>query len=573
MKSAKLIVPYLLKYRVTLFLGFIFVILNNLFSIMIPPYVRESTDLIVSAQTDSNVDLTSALMTFVLLILGFAMLKGAFMYLMRQTLVVMSRRVERDLRGDVMQMSLSQDQRFYSKFSVGDMMNRLSEDISQVRMFCGPVLMYMVNTFSMLIMVLSMMLTVSPFMTIWVVIPLPVLAILIFKINSKIYTRSIRVQESLSEMTSLNQESFTNAKMIKALNAESWTIDVFKTLSEQSKVRNISLSKMKAWFFPLVQIFITLSILVAIYVGANCVIDGTLSYGNIVEFVLYINMIMFPIGSIGWVFAEMERAFSSMDRISEVMNYVDHSGQKVLQKFQERIELTEISYNFEATDRLALDDLNLRIDYGSKNLLIGKIGSGKSVLLSLILGMREPSQGMVQIDGRDLKDLDREFYRKSIALVSQEAILFSDTIENNIKFYCKNITEERYRQVLRDSMLDTEIENFKDKDQTLIGEKGVLLSGGQKQRIALARALINPDVDFFILDDPFSAVDIENEMKIWDNLRKYFDQKTVIFIANKISKSVPFDQVILLEDGKIKGAGPAEEMKKDHEFFMNMIIG
>ncbi len=554
-------------------LGFVFVVLNNVASVMIPPYVRQATDAIISAQSQNQSQLMDALQTFMLWIIGFALLKGIFMFLMRQTLVVMSRWVERDLRSDMMHMALQQDQSFYTKFSVGDMMNRMMEDIAQVRMFCGPVIMYLINTFSMVIMVVAMMLAVSQTLTLWVLFPLPILAFLIFRINSSIYQKSIKVQEALSDMTALNQESFTNAKMIKALNAESWTIGLFNNISLESKKRNISLAKLRAWFFPLVQLFVTFSILVAVYIGANQVIDGTLSYGNIVEFVLYINMIMFPIGSLGWVFAEMEKAFSSMDRISDVMTVAKPEEYLPEVDFKSEIAAKSLSYSFDEADREALYDIDLGIKKGSKNLLIGKIGSGKSTLISLLLGMRTPTSGKVLIDAHDLEGIDKEHYRSKIALVSQEAILFSDTIENNIKFYDQNISEERYHQVLQDCQLQEEVSKFSLQDQTMIGEKGVLLSGGQKQRIALARALINPDVEFFILDDPFAAVDVENEMKIWKNLDDYFKNKTVIFVANRVNKALEFDQVILLEDGKLVGKGTPQAMSDQHEFYTNMLIG
>ncbi len=573
MKSIQLIRPYLRKYRTVLLLGVVFVILNNIASVMIPPYVRQATDAIVKSQASSTADLMSSLQTFILWILGFAVLKGVFMYLMRQTIVVVSRRIENDLRSDMMRTALQQDQSFYTQFSVGDMMNRMSEDISQVRMFCGPVIMYLINTFSMVLLVISMMMTVSPSLTLWVLFPLPILAFLIFRINSRIYRKSIKVQEALSDMTSLNQESFTNAKMIKALNAEAWTIGLFDTISRDSKSRNIDLAKLRAWFFPLVQLFVTFSILVAVYVGANRVIDGSLSYGNIVEFVLYINMIMFPIGSLGWVFAEMEKSFGSMDRITEVMQNAKTQDQSLQKYFSHELSLDKVSYRFDETEKTALQDIDLTLDYGSKNLLIGKIGAGKSLIISMILGLRKPTKGQVLVDGTDLETIDKEHYRGRIALVSQEAVLFSDTIENNIKFYDKTITKERYEQVLRDCKLDKEVARFIEKDQTVIGEKGVLLSGGQKQRIALARALISPEVDFFILDDPFAAVDIENEMKIWKNLDKYFQNKTVLFIANRVSNSLDFDQVILMEDAKIIGKGSPQEMKGRYDFYTNMLIG
>ncbi len=540
---------------------------------MIPPYVRKATDTIIGVQSLSREDLSSALFTFVILILSFAILKGIFMYLMRQTIVVASRKIERDIRSDMMHVALQQDQSFYSKFSVGDVMNRMSEDIAQVRMFCGPVIMYLANTFSMVLMVIAMMLSVSPSLTLWVLFPLPILALLIFKLNSNIYLKSIKVQESLSDMTALNQETFSNAKMIKALNAEAWTIDIFDTISRESKSRNISLAKLRAWFFPLVQLFVTFSILVAVYIGAIRVIGGSLSYGNIVEFVLYINIIMFPIGSLGWVFAEMTRSFSSMDRISELMDTAATEEDLPKKFFSSDIVIDKLSFHFEDTQKMALDKVDLEIKRGTKNLLIGKIGSGKSLLISLVLGMRKPSDGHILVDGTDLQNIDKEHYSSKAELVSQEAILFSDTIENNIKFYDPTISEERYRQVLKDCKLDKEIDRFTHKDQTMIGEKGVLLSGGQKQRIALARALINPEVDFFVLDDPFAAVDVENEAKIWKRLDTYFENKTVIFVANRVNSSLHFDQVVLMEDGFIVDKGTPDEMKKNNEFYANMLIG
>ncbi len=537
---------------------------------MVPPFVRKATDSILEAGME---DLgNSSALNFIYWIIGFALLRGLFMYLMRQTIVVTSRYIERDLRAEVMKMTLGQNQSFFSRYSVGDMMNRMSEDINQVRTFCGPVIMYLVNTFSMITMVVIIMFRLSPMLSVWVLFPLPFLAIIIFRINSRIYQNSVRIQETLSDMTALNQESFSNAKMIKALNAEKWTLNLFHRSSSENKKQNIRLAQLKAWYFPLVQFFISLSILLAIYMGSNQVIDGKLSYGNIAEFVLYINMIMFPIGSLGWVFAEFERALSSMDRISEVMAYAqkEREVQEVL--FEKSIETRDLNYRFPGESENTLKKVNLRFGATQKYLLIGKIGSGKTLLMSLILGMREAEDGQVLVDGCDIKDIDINLYRKQIALVPQEPVLFSDTIENNVKFYNQDISQERYEQVLRDCEIWDEIQKFPAKDQTIIGEKGVLLSGGQKQRISLARAIIDERVNLFLLDDPFSAVDIENEVKIWNKLSRYFENKTIIFIANKISQMSLFDEVILMDDGAVVAQGTPEKMREEVDFFANMLL-
>lgn len=576
MKQLAAVNKYFVRYKWRLLLGILFVTISNLFAVLPPVVIRNVID-----QVQDNIDsyhlvtnsvladsMRSYIFTLVLwnglLLLGFALLRGIFMFFMRQTIIVMSRLIEYDQKNEVYSHYQQLDTHFYKTHFTGDLMNRMSEDVSRVRQYTGPAIMYSVNLFVLSVMCIWGMLRVDAWLTLYVVAPLPLLAFSIYFVNRVIYRKSEKIQAQLSDLTTTAQESYSGIRVIKSFVQEKNMLGFFRNTSEQYKESAINLSLTEAVYFPSMNLFIGLSMLITVMIGGYMAIKGNVTPGNIAEFVIYINLLMFPISSIGWVASITQRAAASQKRINEFLDTDPKIVSPVPAKesvVKGDIEFSHIQFTYPHTGIVALSDFNLHIKPGQKVAIIGKTGSGKSTLAHMLLRMYDPQQGDVKLDGVSVRDFRLQDLRAQIAYAPQEAFLFSDTIYNNIKFGWEDATEAEVKDAARLADLEKDIAGFAKGYETVIGERGVMLSGGQKQRMVLARALLK-NSKILLLDESLSAVDTRTEKTILGNLNAYLRDKTAIIITHRIFTSWTFDQIIMLDDGKIVEQGTHEELMR-----------
>ncbi|MDX5319745.1 MAG: ABC transporter ATP-binding protein/permease [Bacteroidota bacterium] len=570
MKSLTALNQYFWKYRFRLSLGILFVVASTYFSVLQPGYVQQAIDVVAQKIKESqgkfSPELRNQLLhdTFILglLILGAALLKGLFLFFMRQTIIVMSRHIEYDLKNEVFAQYQRLGMAFYRKNNTGDLMNRISEDVSRVRMYIGPAIMYTLTLIATFVFVIYKMVSVSPVLTLWVLIPLPVLSVSIYLVNNIIYRRSDLIQQKLSDMTTFVQEAFAGIRVLKAFGVgrDSWM--AFEKENAEYQQKALSLAKFDALFFPLMMLLIGLSNLLVIYVGGKQVIDGALSFGNIAEFVIYVNMLTWPVASLGWVTSIVQRAAASQARINEFLAEEPEISNPSTRAFHftDSIRFNEVSFSY-GNQRQALQDISFELKKGEVLGVIGATGSGKSTLAALFLRLHDPSQGSIEIDGESIDTLNLDEYREHIGYVPQDVFLFSDTIAENIAFGLKSgeVEEELIIQAAKDAAVYENIQDFPKGFETMLGERGISLSGGQKQRVAIARALVkNPDL--LILDDCLSAVDTRTEAEILGNFKKYLQQRTALIISHRVSSVMHADQIIVLEEGKIVEKGTHETL-------------
>jgi len=567
---------YFVKYRGRLVLGLFFVTIANLLAVVGPVIVRMLLDdmqsNINSYRLVANSSLSSMMQEIIystvlyggLALLGLALVRGVFMFLMRQTLIVMSRYIEYDQKKEIYDHYQQLDWHFFKTHFTGDLMNRISEDVSRVRMYTGPSIMYATNLTVLTIMCVWGMARVDYVLTLMVIVPLPLLAITIYYVNSIIHRKTEKIQAQLSTLTATAQESYSGIRMIKSFVQEPTLLRVFNRASEAYRKSAINLSFTEAVYFPSMNLFIGLSMLFTIVVGGYLVLQGKASIGNIAEFVIYINLLMFPISSIGWTASMVQRAAVSQQRIDEFLHTpsaiqsAPHATSIVLQG---NISFQQVHFTYQHTGIQALKDFSLSIRQGEKIAVIGKTGSGKSTLAHLLLRMYDLSQGSLTIEGTDIKAIDLNNLRTQIAYAPQEAFLFSDTIFNNISFGKSDATTEEVKQAAILADLDKDISQLERGYDTVVGERGVMLSGGQKQRIGLARALLK-NSPLLLLDETLSAVDTQTEKNILSNLKPYLIDKTLIVITHRISPDWNFDKIIVMEDGQIIEQGSHEQLFK-----------
>lgn len=570
MKSLAAINKYFWKYRVRLSLGVIFVIVSTYFSVLQPGFVKDAinvvADKLANNQGQFSNDVRNELLheTFIigLMILGAAMLKGLFLFLMRQTIIVMSRHIEYDLKNEIFTQYQRLSMAFYRKNNTGDLMNRISEDVSRVRMYIGPAIMYTLTLLTTFVLVIYKMVSVSPMLTMWVLIPLPVLSVSIYLVNNIIYKRSDRIQQKLSDLTTFVQEAFSGIRVLKAFGVgrDSW-IEFEKENAEYRK-RALSLAKFDALFFPVMMLLIGLSNLLVIYIGGKEVIAGNLRFGNIAEFVIYVNMLTWPVASLGWVTSIVQRAAASQARINEFLSEQPeivnaNTGQF---RFNESIVFDKVSFSYGERNP-ALSDISFTLKKGEILGVIGSTGSGKSTLAALFLRLQDPVTGSIKIDGEAIENINLDEYREHIGYVPQEVFLFSDTIEENIAFGLKSgdYSKAEIEAAAKAAAVYENIVDFPEGFETMLGERGISLSGGQKQRVAIARALVkNPDL--LILDDCLSAVDTRTEAEILGNFRQYFKDRTALIISHRVSSVIHADQIVVLDEGKIVERGKHLEL-------------
>ncbi|MBO9203955.1 MULTISPECIES: ABC transporter ATP-binding protein [Niastella] len=585
MKHLKALERYFWKYRLRLFLGIVFIIISNYFAVLAPQVTGYVFDVVQRAfgieskkepvQYDWLVNWfihfaeksrTISVIAFCgIVILVLALIRGVFMFLMRQTIIVMSRHIEYDQKNQIFQHYLTLDVNFYKTHSTGDLMNRMAEDVSRVRMFTGPAIMYLINLVSLISLSVYYMVKKDALLTLYVLAPLPILAVTIYVVNTIINKRSERIQALLSDLTTNAQESYSGIRVIKSFVQEKAMYRFFDKNSEEYKENAIGLAKMEALYFPSMTLLIGLSTLLAIMIGGIYAIYGKhdIHMSTIAEFVMYINMLTFPVGAIGWTASMIQRAAASQKRINEFLDTnsaIVNPVHPVKPALQGAITFENVDFVYPNTGIQALTHFNLHIKKGQKIAIIGHTGSGKTTIAQLLLRMYDPTKGKVSIDGTDLRQTDLQDLRRQISYVPQDVFLFSDTINNNILFSPGGtVNNETVVKAARSASVEKEIEQFHEKYDTMVGERGVTLSGGQKQRISIARALAK-DPQIVVFDDCLSAVDARTEKEILGNLSIYLQHKTAIIITHRIFTLFDFDTIVVLDEGKIVETGTHNEL-------------
>lgn len=548
MYSLKSINVYLIKYKWRLLMGALFVILSTTFSIYQGVVVRDATNEIVDLISKHKSIETLKFVKFGLLLLGLALLSGLFMFLMRQTLIVMSRFIEYDQKNELFAHYQTLDTSFYKNNTTGDLMNRISEDVSKVRMYTGPAIMYLINTFATVVIVLLFMFRINWQLTLLVFIPLPFLSYAIYKVSDLINKRSTRVQEELSKLTSHTQETFSAIRVIKAYAREKHYISELEKLNTDYKKHNLRLAIVEAFFQPVMVLMVGVSVIATVWFGGRLVIHNTIEPGNITEFIVYVFKLTWPFASLGWVTSLIQRASASQKRINEFLHQSStiKNTPEVKEKIQGSIEFKSVSFTYVDSGIEAFKDFNLLIEKGQIVGIKGQIGAGKSTLANLITRQYDIEHGEILIDGHPISKHDVFELRKSIGYVPQEVFLFSDTIRNNIAFSSKrSFSEEEIIQAAKDAGVYENIMSFPHGFDTVVGERGVTLSGGQKQRISIARAIISKP-QILIFDDCLSAVDVETEELILKNLKSIMKDKTCIIISHRDSALRYADKIIEL---------------------------
>ena len=574
MKSLKYLNKYFIKYKWRLLVGIFITILSKILALQIPIIIRKSLnsveDFIKNDVVDKSI-IENQLFWNLLTIVGVAILAGLLTFVMRQMIIVTSRLIEFDLKNEIYEQYQKLPINFYKKNRTGDLMNRISEDVSKVRMYFGPALMYSMNMIFLFVVGFTQMTKIDPTLTMYTLIPFPILSISIFYISKIINQRSTIVQEYLSKLTTYNQEFFSGINVVKSYGIEPMVISGFDKLADESKEKNIDLYKVQALFFPLMILLIGISNLTVIYVGGNQYINGEIQIGVIAEFMLYVNMLTWPVAIVGWVTSMVQQAEASQKRINEFLEEVPEIQNTTTNSFKIEgdIEFKNVSITYDDTNITALKDVSFFVKKGEKVAILGKTGSGKSSITNLISRLYDVDKGSVLIDNTPIKEINLIDLRKDIGFVPQDPFLFSDTISNNIKFGNEKATKKEIIDAAKKAVVHQNILNFKDGYNTILGERGVTLSGGQKQRVSIARAIIkNPQI--LIFDDCLSAVDTETEEKILTNLEGVSRNKTTFIISHRVSSAKNADQIIILDKGEIIQKGSHNQLINEKGYYKEL---
>lgn len=570
MKALLALNKYLWKYRWRLFLGVLFVSISNLFAIFPVQAIRKAFDTVldsikeykamtdVAQQESFYGEITEKIILFALIVFGFAILKGVFLFFTRMTIIVMSRLIEYDMKNDIFFHYQDLNMAFYKQNNTGDLMNRISEDVSRVRMYFGPAIMYTINLVVLFTLVITAMIKVNPMLTLFVLTPLPLLSIIIYYVSHIINKKSEGVQRQLSVLSTFVQEAFSGIRVIKAYNQQASKDAFFETEISEYRDLSLDLVKVNALFMPMMTLLIGLSTIITVYIGGKLAVAGEISMGNIAEFVIYVNMLTWPVASLGWVTSLVQRAAASQQRINEFLDIKPEITNPSKEKLEVRgrIEFKDVHFTYPGTENPILNGVSFTIEPGESLAIIGKTGVGKSTITNLLTRLYDVSSGSILVDGIDLREINLDELRQSIGYVPQEVFLFSETIANNIAFGQRNLNIDRsaIEEAARNAEVYTNIKEFPKEFDTLVGERGITLSGGQKQRISIARAIIgNPSI--LIFDDCLSAVDTETEKNIIGNLNRLMKKRSTIIISHRVSSVSHCDNIIVLEDGRIAESG------------------
>ncbi|RYU95465.1 ABC transporter ATP-binding protein [Emticicia agri] len=577
MKHLAYLNKFLLKYKWYLILGTIFTIISNLFGVIPAQVVRHALDLVketidvyflfdnTGIQKNMYDVFTTSISIYGLLILVMAILKGIFLFAVRQTLIVMSRHIEYDLKNEIYAHYQSLPLSFYRKNNTGDLMARISEDVSKVRMYIGPSIMYLMNMAVLVVLVLSYMFSINARLTWWVLLPMPLLSASIFFVSTSVNKRSEEIQRSLSHLSTFVQEAFSGIRVLKAFAREDDSVKRFRKESNVYKAKSLALTRFDALFTPTIALLIGLSTVLCVYIGGQEIIAGRLTPGNITEFIMYVFMLTWPLTALGWTSSQIQRAAASQQRINEFLHIkTDIVSEKNLTKeIQGSITFRNVHFTYTDSGIHALKDFNLHIKAGESVAILGTTGSGKSTIANLIVRMYDATEGEILIDGIAIKDYNIQHVRSQMGYVPQEVFLFSDTILNNAKFGSPDITDERIIKAVKDADLYKNIMDFPNKFETKLGERGITLSGGQKQRLSIARAIAR-EPKILVLDDCLSAVDTNTENIILNNLERIMQNRTSVIISHRVSSAKLADKILMLDEGVVIEQGTHEELlKKD----------
>ena len=564
MRALQYLNKYLYKYRIRIILGVVFTIAAKVFAVVAPSLIGDSITTVNLYLNDPTGDLSKTkniLLENIALIVGAAILSGLFTFTMRQTIINVSRFIEFDLKNEIYQHYQKLSLNFYKNNRTGDLMNRISEDVSKVRMYFGPALMYSINTLSLFVIVISYMISVAPTLTLYALTPLPLLSLAIYQLSKSIHKRSTIVQEYLSKLSAFTQEMFSGIGVIKANAIEPTSNKKMGTLAFESMTKNMYLVQVQAWFFPLMILLIGLSNILVILIGGMQFINGQIELGTLAEFIVYINMLTWPVATVGWVTSIIQQAEASQKRINEFLGQepeiVNPKGGKEIQSYSIEFENVYFSYNNAREE--AIKNISFRLESGKTLAILGRTGCGKTTLLQLITRMYDVNSGVVKVGGVDVRKLDLIKLRKNIGAVPQEAFLFSDTLESNIRFGNAKSTKNEVEFAAKQAAIHNSIINFSKGYQTIVGERGVSLSGGQKQRMSIARALVKQP-EILLFDDSFSAVDTKTEEIILGNLKSMPFQSTTVVVCHRVSSAKNADYILVMDEGSIVQNGTHEEL-------------
>jgi len=566
---------YLYKYKGLILLGIVFTVISNIFVIIPAQLVRLAIDYVVESlsiyrpleqgglgEQAQNVFL-KFVVVFGVLIIIIALLRGIFLFFIRQTLIIMSRKVEYDIKNEIFEHYQKLPLRFYRKNSTGDLMARITEDVSRVRMYLGPAIMYGLNLLVLFPLVITYMITVNPMLTLYALLPLPVLSLSIYYVNNMINERSEKIQRSLSGLSTFVQEAFSGIRVLKAFVRERDSANDFAIASEDYKVKSIRLTRVNALFFPIVMALVGISTIVTVYAGGLQVISGEIGYGVIAEFILYVNILAWPVTSLGWVTSIVQRAAASQTRINEFLDEKNDilSTDEIKAEIRGTVEVENVSFLYPDSGINALKDVSFQIKEGQTLGIIGTTGSGKSTIANLLMRMYDPSSGVIKIDGMPIDSFSISDLRRQIGYVPQDIFLFSDSIGNNIAFGIEEADPKLIEQAAKDADVYQNIVDFPKGFETILGERGITLSGGQKQRVSIARAIAK-EPKILILDDCLSAVDTKTENVILTALKNIMRNRTSIIISHRVSSAKLADQIIVLDDGKVIERGNHASLMK-----------
>ena len=575
MRELKKLNKFLLKYKNKLLLGLLITIVSRIFSLVTPRLVGDSMTSIenfLNSDSITSTELQDIIVLNIFLIIGASLISGFFTFLMRQTIINVSRYIEFDVKNEIFSQYQSLDQLFYKKNRTGDLMNRISEDVSKVRMYYGPVLMYGTNAIVLFIIIVFYMLTISPKLALYSLIPLPILSIFIYKISELINQKSTSVQESLSDLSTYSQESFSGISILKSFNIQDIIFNKFDKYALESFRNNLSLAKIQAWFFPVILFLIGISNLIVIYIGGIEFINGNIEIGVIAEFIIYVNMLTWPVTLVGWVTSILKQAEASQKRINEFLDSkskLPNGNIRISRNDAKDIIFKNVSFEYQQTGIKIFKSLNIKLKQGQTIGIIGKVGSGKTSLLDLVSRVYDPDTGDIFLGEKNLKSIEPSDLKKLISYVPQNNFLFSESIKKNIEFGNPEASEDEIKKAAILSEIDSEIIKFKDGYDTILGERGVTLSGGQIQRLSIARSIVK-DSEIYLFDDSFSSVDSDTQDKIIQNLNKNFNNKTIIIVSHKISCIKHTNKIFVLNEGDIIQEGTHNGLVQEEGYYKEL---